>query len=80
MHPSGSEQPDTTIKLTPDDAQELAQIVTVLWGNTERGSGAGSSFSRWSAPFVFSEAEPTALKQETGGKCDAINQNTSNHL
>lgn len=72
MHPSGSvPTSNSTVKLTPDDAQELAQIVTVLWGSTERGHSAGSSFSRWSAPFVFSDAEPTALKQETGGKCIA---------
>lgn len=56
------------MKLAGDDARELAQIVNVLWGATERGHSAGSSFARWSAPFVFSDAEPTALKQETGGK------------
>lgn len=70
MHPAGSnpETSSASVKLAADDARELAQIVNVLWGATERGHSAGSSFARWSAPFVFSDAEPTALKQETGGK------------
>lgn len=68
MHPSGSEQSNPIARLTTGDSQELAQLVKILWGATERGHQEGSSFSRWSAHFVFSSDEPTALKQETGGK------------
>jgi hypothetical protein len=61
MHPSSSEQTNPIARLTSGDAQELTQLVTILWGNTERGHQEGSSFSRWSTSFIFSSDEPTAL-------------------
>lgn len=65
MHPTGSLESQTTLKLTPEDAKELNRLVTLLWGNAANYS---TVFIRWSQGFVFSSEEQSALVQNAGGE------------
>lgn len=67
MHPTGSLENQSTVKLmTPDDAKELNILVNLLWGSTAKCSA--EVFKQWSQGFVFSETEKSALVQYAGGK------------
>lgn len=71
MHPTGSLENQTTLKLSPEDAKELASLVTLLWGAAACDSFS-TVFIRWSQGFVFSIEEQSALVQNAGGESYAL--------
>lgn len=66
MHPTGSLENQTTLKLSPEDAKELSSLVTLLWGGAS--CDIAIVFMRWSQGFVFSSDEQSALVQNAGGE------------
>lgn len=79
MHPTGSLESQTTLKLSPEDGKELNSLVTLLWGAAACDSFS-TVFIRWSQGFLFSMDEQSALVQNAGGeslrhKCCAIKYN-----
>ncbi|CRL07128.1 CLUMA_CG020123, isoform A [Clunio marinus] len=71
MHPAGSNENQSTFKLSPEDAAELKNIRVLLWG-ASACDNYHSSFVRWSQGFVFSSDEQSALVQNAGGPCSVI--------
>lgn len=65
MHPTGSNDNQPKLKLSPEDAKELKSLVALLWGMTENYS---TVFFRWSQGFIFSREEQSALVQNAGGE------------
>lgn len=66
MHPTGSNESQPKLKLSPEDAKELNSLVTLLWGTTT--ANYATVFARWSQGFVFSKDEQSALVQNAGGE------------
>lgn len=66
MHPTGSLENQSSLKLSPEDAKELNSLVTLLWGAAACDSFS-TVFVRWSQGFVFSSDEQSALVQRAGG-------------
>lgn len=67
MHPTGSVEGQSALKLSPEDAKDLTSMVTLLWGNTAAAEYL-QVFVRWSQGFVFSADEQSALVQNAGGE------------
>lgn len=67
MHPTGSLESQTTLKLSPEDGKELHNLVTLLWGAANCDSFT-TVFQRWSQGFIFSMDEQSALVQNAGGE------------
>lgn len=61
---SSSLESQATVKLLPDDAKELRNLVSILWGDS---ANYQTVFTRWSQGFQFSEEENSALVQNAGG-------------
>lgn len=67
MHPTGSLENQSTLKLSPEDGKELNSLVTLLWGGAACDSFS-TVFIRWSQGFIFSMDEISALVQNAGGE------------
>lgn len=62
--PSAAETSENRPKLSANDARELTLLRELLWGRNI----SISVFNFWSLGFEFSEHEPSALVQQTGGR------------
>ncbi|XP_044741181.1 ubiquitin carboxyl-terminal hydrolase MINDY-3 [Chrysoperla carnea] len=48
-----------------DSKRDLQELQFILWGRI----CSNETFRRWAQGFIFSETEPTALEQRSGGPC-----------
>jgi Domain of unknown function (DUF4205) len=61
-----NEMPVPKSSLSKDDSVELTNIVNLLWENSNFWSIG------WQQGFIFSQEEPSALVQCSGGPCSVI--------